>query len=211
MNVHGGAFEDGAIVSTRKLSAAALVLLSIRTAALANDDAPPSDDTIVNTVQCEAGRAGSRLIGLGFPANLRAAVSWANTKVEVASGGVGFNFWNWGGSGDVSREQTNKTLSSGLSFNLHPKNLSVCNGYKKDIIQEGVGVYDCLINQKLGSLRAAIDGGTGSASCQYDLKISKKLNGDLKLEIWGIVGLGPSGSWGNTYEYNFVVVAPSNR
>ena len=99
--------------------------------------------------------------------------------------------------------------SDGLPFNLHPGNLSVCTGYRKDIVPEGVGVYDCLINQKLPSLRVAVEGGAGSASCEYDIKISKKASTELNASIWGIADVGPSGSLGSIFDYYFLVAAPA--
>lgn len=187
----------------------AFVLTTLASLAWA-DDSPPSDEVIVNSVRCEAGRVGQQLIASGFPANLKAIVSWSKTRTESASGGLGFSFFHIGWSGDLGREQMDQLKSDGLLFNLHPANLAVCTGYKKDIIPEGLGVFDCLINQKLASLRIAVEGGAGSASCQYDVKISKKMNADLKATVWGIVEVGPSGSLGSIFDYNFLVAAPSS-
>lgn len=185
-----------------------LFSVTCASAAGAGNDAPPSDATLVNTVRCEAGRAGQFLISSGFPANLKVMVSWKNTNTQGASGGVGLKVFHFGGSGELSREETDELSSDGLSFNLNPANLAVCTGYKKDIIQEGVGVYDCLINRKQESLRAAVEGGTGSASCKHDVKVSKKASAELKVPIWGIVDFGPSGSLGSTFDYTFLIAAP---
>ena len=184
------------------------ISMAFASAAWANDDAPPSDGTIVNTVRCEAGRAGQYLIAAGLSANLKVIVSWTKTKTESAAAGLGLHIFHLGGSGDLSREDTSQLKSTGLSFNLHPANFAVCVGYKKDIIPEGVGVYDCLINQKLDSLRVAVEGGTGSASCQYEVKISKKVSADLNVPIWGVADFGSSGSLGSIFDYSFLVAAP---
>lgn len=170
----------------------------------------PSDDVIVNTIQCEAGRVGKQLATLKeFPANLKVIVSWTSSDATDAAGSLGFKFpiFNWGASGDLDKKDTDTLNSDGLSFNLHSDNLKVCKGYKKDIVKEGIGVYDCLIKRKLASLRAAVEGGTGSAGCKHQVTMSKKLSGNLKLNLWG-VDLGPSASWGHTYDFTFIIAAP---
>lgn len=179
--------------------------------ALASDQKPPSDPVLVHTVQCEAGRVGEYLVSHGFPANLKMAVSWDMSNVDESSGGWALGFWHWVSGGvEVSHQQTIKEGTHGLVFNLHPANLAVCGGFKKDIIREGVGVYDCLVSDKLESLRAAVSGGTGSAVCFRAVSIAKKLDGSVKLELWGVVDVGPSATWGNTYNYEFNVQAPAN-
>jgi hypothetical protein len=176
----------------------------------ANDEKPPNDSILVHSVQCEAGRVGQYLVTHGFPANLKMAVSWDMTNVNEVSSGVIVDFFHWiSGGGDLGRQLTIKEGTHGISFNLHPANLAVCDGYKKDIIQEGVGVYNCLVNDKLDSLRAAVDGGAGTAICFRAVSISKKLNGGVKLEIWGVAEIGTSASWGNTYNYEFNIAAPT--
>lgn len=177
--------------------------------ALANDGAP-ADAVIVHTVQCEAGRVGQQLISGGLPANLKVLISWNSTKVANNSFGGVFSFFHLGGSADLGREDIQQLMSTGLEFNLYPDNLAVCNGYKKDIIQEGIGVYDCLINQKLESLRVAVEGGAGSTGCKRQVTISKKVSGNLKLDIWG-VDLGPSASWGSSYAFTFQIAAPARK
>ena len=121
------------------------------TAALADNSSQPSDSIIVHTVQCEAGRAGAYLVANGFSANLKVSVSWTSKKdpgLIVRYDSQIFSYRRVLGS---SRQDIDQLMSNGLSFNLNPANLEVCNGYKKDILQEGVGLYDCLINQKLES------------------------------------------------------------
>ena len=174
-------------------------------AALADD--APSDDTIVNTIRCEAGRVGQQLISQGFPKNLKVIVSWTSTQTTDGSAGAGFKFFGSGLSGDLGRQELDQLSSDGLPFNLFPKNLEVCRGYNVEIIKDGVGVYDCLINKKLASLRAAVEGGSGSTGCRHQVTLSKKINGSLKLNIWG-ADLGPDASWGNAFVYDFVIAAP---
>jgi hypothetical protein len=182
----------------------------LATCALARDDGP-SDYTIVHTIQCEAGKVGERLKAEhDFPLNLKAVVSWTSTKTQDSSAGLGFKVFNFGASGDLGNEALEQLRSDGLRFNLNPQNLSVCRGYEKDIIKEGVGIYDCLINEKLASLRAAIEGGSGSASCRHQTTLSKKVSGNLRLDFWG-ADLGPSGSWGDTFVYTFDIAAPSPK
>ena len=191
----------------KRLSLALLTAVAFGSAAFANDDVP-SDAVIVHTVRCEAGRVGQQLMVLrGFPANLKMTVSWTSTKIQKSAFGVVLQFFHVGGSGELSRQEIDQLMSTGLSFNLYPANLEVCRGYRKDIIQEGIGVYDCLINHKLESLRAAVEGGSGSAGCRREVTISKKLNGELKLDVWG-VDLGPSASWGDSYAFTFDIAAP---
>jgi len=197
------------LTSRLVLFAIAALLASSATASAASDE--PSDDTIVNTIQCEAGRVGARLSQLqGFPANLKVLVSWKSAKTTSGSGGFQLNvpFLPIGGGGDLSHEDVDELKSDGLPFNLNSNNLSVCRGYKIDIIKEGIGVYDCLINKKLASLRTAVEGGEGSTGCHHQVTLAKKLKGSAKLGIWG-VSLGPEGSWGDTYLFDLIIAAPA--
>jgi hypothetical protein len=185
-----------------------VLLISISVIGWDCASAQPSDDTIIKTVQCEAGRIGERLRSAGgFPENLRVTVSWTGTKTRDAAAGFGFKLFGWGAQGDLSRQQINKLKTEGLPFNLHPDNLAVCRGYQIDIIKEGIGVYDCLVNQKLASLRVAAQEGSGSIGCESQATLTKKLSGNAKLNIWG-ADLGPSASWGDTYVFSFVIAAP---
>jgi hypothetical protein len=192
-------------VRARLVIWAAAILLAGWNAALADD--APSDDTIVNTIRCEAGRVGQQLSAQGFPKNLKVIVSWTSTQTTDGSAGGGFKFFGSGISGDLGRQELDQLSSDGLPFNLYPKNLEVCRGYNLGIIKEGVGVYDCLINKKLASLRVAVEGGSGSTGCRHQVTLSKKVNGSLKMNIWG-ADLGPEASWGDAFVYDFVIAAP---
>lgn len=179
---------------------------------LARADEPPSDNVFVHSVQCEAGRIGDRMRRAGLPQNLKVAVTWRFVRTTSEAGGLGltFPFFNFGGSGDLSMEQINRASSEGLAFNLHPENLAVCRGFRKDIVAEGVGLYDCLINRKFTSLQAAIAGGAGTAGCELERTFKKKASGNLRLNVWG-VDVGPSGSWGDAHTFSFVVAAPKRN
>lgn len=173
-------------------------------------NAQPSDEVIVNTLRCEAGRVGQKLAELkGFPSNLKAVVTWTSTKTRDGALGAGFKFpfLPFGGSGDLNRQDIDELQSDGLSFNLHPENLQVCRGYRVQIVREGMGLYDCIIAKKPASFRAAVEGGTGFASCKQQMTLAKKLSGNARLNIWG-VDLGPNASWGDTYLFKIVIAAP---
>jgi hypothetical protein len=187
----------------------ALVLAVVVSAVAWNDaSAQPSDRTIVKTIQCEAGKVGERLVAEGIPANLKVIVSWTSTKTRDGSAGAGIKFFSWGVSGDLSRQDIGEQKSESLLFNLHPKNLDVCRGYQVEIIKEGVGVYDCLVDQKLASLQVAVEEGSGSTGCRKQVTISKKAKGDARLNVWG-TDIGPSASLSDTFVYNFVIAAPA--
>jgi len=171
------------------------------------EDVP--DATMIHTLRCEAGRVGEKMARDGLPADQKAIVTWSSNRTKDGAGGVGFKvpFFTIGGSADLTSQDLDEANSNGLPFNLNIANKSVCTGFKKDIIKEGVGLYDCLVNKKYTSLQTAIEGGTGSTGCHHKITLAKKLSGSLKINVWGI-DAGPSGSWGDSNVYDIVIAAP---
>jgi len=170
------------------------------------------DRTMINTLKCEAGRVGQQMAAAGLPDNQKVLVTWKSTRTTSKAGGVGLKLpvFSIGGSGDLSKEDLNEASSEGLRFNLNKANAVVCASVKREIIPEGVGVYDCLFNRKFASLQVAIEQESGSTGCRHRTTLAKKLSGNLRLNAWG-VDVGPSGSWGDAYIYDVVIAAPVKK
>jgi hypothetical protein len=170
------------------------------------------DDIMINTLRCEAGKIGKKLQQAKLPLNQVMAVTWKDSRTNNGGfgGGFKFPFFDFGLSGELSREDLAEASSDGLTFNLHPDNLAVCTGYKKRIVKEGVGAYPCLGEQKYPSLSYALSRKAGSTGCHYKVSLVKKLSGSLKVPLWGLE-VGPSGSYGDTTGYDMVVAAPPKK
>jgi hypothetical protein len=168
----------------------------------------PDDETLVNTIQCEAGKAGVALGGATGPADkMKVVVSWVDTATNDWGGGLGFKipFFPFGGSGDLTSQEIESLESDGLRFNLHPDNQAACKN--KKIIRGSIGVYDCLVKKKRASFKAALAGGAGSATCRHQITITKKLSANARFLYW-FVDAGVNGSWGDSRLFKFVVAAP---
>jgi len=170
------------------------------------------DDIMINSLRCEAGKIGKKLQQAKLPLDKKMAVTWKDSRTNNGGIGGGFKFpiFDFGFSGDLSKEELNETSSEGITFNLHPDNYAVCGGYKKRIIPEGVGVYRCLGEQKYPTLSYALENSAGSVGCHYKVTLVKKLSGSLKVPVWG-VEVGPSGSYGDTSAYDMAVAAPPKK
>jgi len=170
------------------------------------------DATMINTLQCEAGRVALQMAKAGLAIDRKVTVSWTHTNTVNREGGIGLTFpvFSFGGSGDMSKEEVDELKSEGQQFNLHPDNYEkVCKVIKREIIKEGIGLYDCLVAKKFPTLKNSLSQGTGTASCKKRVTLSKKLKGNLRLQVWGI-DVGPSGSWGDIEVYEIAVAAPDH-
>jgi hypothetical protein len=167
------------------------------------------DKTMINTLRCEAGRIGEKMLVAKLPEDQQVIVTWKSTKTTSSAGGIGLKFpiFSFGGSGDLSKEDLDEANSEGLPFNLNRANAVVCRTVKREIIKEGVGLFSCLGEKKFDSLEYVIQGGVGSTGCHHKVTLAKKLSGNLRLNLWGI-DVGPSGSWGDSYIYDIVFAAP---
>lgn len=196
----------------RYLTFAAVFVCSFSTASACWAEEVP-DDIMINTVKCEAGKVAVRMVKAGMPNDKKVIVSWAHTKTIKREAGIGltFPFFSLGGAGDLSKEELHELKSDGQQFNLHPDNeKKVCRKIVNRIVREGVGVYDCLVEQKFATLGNSIEQGTGSASCKTTVTLSKKISGNLRVKLWG-VDAGPSGSWGDIEVYEIAIAAPNSK
>lgn len=171
------------------------------------------DDIMINTLRCEAGKIGRKLQRDKLPLNQVMVATWKDglTSNSGFGGGIKFPFFDFGLSGELSKEDLKEASSDGLTFNLHPDNYQVCKGFKRRIIKEGVGAYPCLGDQKYPSLAYALGQKMGSTGCHYKITLVKKLSGSLKVPLWGPIEAGPSGSYGDTTAYDMVVAAPPKK
>jgi hypothetical protein len=170
------------------------------------------DATIVHTILCEAGKVGRELARRKLPLNARVVVDWKEVDTTTGAGGIGASIPRLpiGASGDLSKAREESLKSSGIPFNLHPDNFAACTGYKVDIIQNGIGLYDCLIGKKLPTLEEALKQEEGTASCGSVVTIIKKASGNLRVRVLG-ADLGPSGSYENKNVVDTAFVAPSYK
>lgn len=170
---------------------------------------PPSDEVINNTLQCEAGRVGAALKKRNLPQDLQVAISWTISKTHDSGWGFGLKipFFEIGVDAGTTQQNLDEAISTGVPFNMHPDNVSVCRGYKIEIIKTGIGLQDCLLNKKFPSLRAVILGKSGTTGCHSKVTLTKKLSGSAKVPVW-VVAVGPSGNYGDTFVMDFTVVAP---
>lgn len=187
-----------------------LCFLFLTGAAAALDPSdPPSDEVLNNTLQCEAGQVGAELRRRKLPEDMKVAVSWTISKTEDTGWGFGAKvpLFDIGVDLGATRQQLDEALSTGIPFNLNQENKQVCRGYKIEIIKSGVGLSQCLI-KKMASLKNIVAGGSGTTGCRSKVTLVKKIGGSAKIPVWGVLTVGPSGSYGDTYVMDFTVVAP---
>ena len=168
------------------------------------------DSTILHTMQCEAGRVGQELAKRNLPLNARVVGEWKEVDSSTTAGGVGATVpgVGVGGSVDTSKGKE-RTLKSSIAFNLHPANYEVCTGYKVEIIQEGVGLYDCLMGDKFPTFEEALKQEEGTASCSSGVTVLKKATGSLRIKVLG--DIGPEGSYESKHVLDTAFVAPSYK
>lgn len=169
------------------------------------------DHVMINTIKCEAGRVAQKMVKAKLGNDKKLTVSWAHTQTIKREGGLGANFpfFNFGASGDLSKEDLRELKSDGQVFNLHPDNEVVCQKVRIERIREGIGVYECLYQRKFATLSNSVEQQAGTASCKKKITLSRKLSGNLRLKIWG-VDAGPSGSWGDIEVYEIAIAAPNH-
>jgi hypothetical protein len=171
-----------------------------------------ANSVIVNTLLCEAGKVGRELAKKNLPLNARVAVDWKVIDTTTAAGGVGVSIPGLpvGGSGDISQAREKSTKTVGVPFNLHPDNYAVCTGYKVDIVQGGIGLYDCLMGDNFPNLREALKQEEGTVSCGSVVTVTKKASGNLRFTVLG-ADLGPSGSYESKNVVDTAYAAPTYR
>jgi hypothetical protein len=174
--------------------------------------AEPADATIVHTILCEAGKIGQELAKRKLPVSSKVAVTWTETETTTSAGGVGATvpFIPIGGSVDLSKEQLNETSSTGLPFNLNPDNAIACTGYRREIVQGGIGLYDCLFEQKFTSLQIALQENDGSTGCKQTVTIVKKAGGNFRVKFAGF-DAGPTASYESKHVIDFAFAAPKEK
>ncbi|MFG1397896.1 hypothetical protein [Roseixanthobacter pseudopolyaromaticivorans] len=166
-------------------------------------------ETLSNTIKCEAGSFAKSIPHVAsLPGNkMKVKISFSESSTNSQSGGFDFKF-PWvvpvGGGGNLSREQLDKVSVDGISYNINPSNLINCN--KKNIIREGVGIFECLSKNK-ALFMDAVEGGEGSVSCSSQITATKSGSLNANLVIWTI-SVGPSGSASDSKTYTFLVAAP---
>jgi hypothetical protein len=183
---------------SRIFLAVAFSLLSLPYPAFALDpSAPPSDDLINNTFQCEAGRVGQALQKKGLAVNQKVAATWTISQTEESGWGFGVKvpIFDLGFDAGTAQQNLDEATSTGVPFNMHPDNLSVCRGYKIEIIKGGVGLADCFLNKKPTSLKNVLIGESGTTGCHSKVTLGRKIGGSGKFPVWG-VGIGPGGNYG---------------
>jgi hypothetical protein len=205
-------FREAALLF-RSFFAAVILLTGLCRSASAipfDPSAPPSDEVINNTLQCEAGRVGQALARKKLPLDKQVAASWTISETVDSGWGLGLKIviFEIGFDAGTTQQNLNEALSTGVPFNLHPDNVKVCSGYKVEIIRGGIGLSDCFLNKKATSLRNVLVGGSGTAGCHSKVTLARKLSGSAKIPLWGPVTAGPSGSYGKTFVVDFTVVAP---
>ncbi|MEP9366105.1 hypothetical protein [Xanthobacter sp. VNH20] len=166
-------------------------------------------ETLSNTIKCEAGSFAKSIPHVAsLPGNkMKVKVSFSQSSTNSKSGGFDLKF-PWlvpiGGGANLSREQLEKVSVDGITYNINPANLINCN--KKNIIKEGVGIFECL-SQNKALFMDAVEGGEGSVSCSSQITATKSGSLNANLTIWTI-SVGPSGSASNSTIYTFLVAAP---
>jgi hypothetical protein len=157
-------------------------------------------------------KSRSRTRKKNLPLNARVAVDWKVIDTTTAAGGVGVSIPGLpvGGSGDISQAREKSTKTVGVPFNLHPDNYAVCTGYKVDIVQGGIGLYDCLMGDNFPNLREALKQEEGTVSCGSVVTVTKKASGNLRFTVLG-ADLGPSGSYESKNVVDTAYAAPTYR
>ncbi|MFG1461502.1 hypothetical protein V5F77_01270 [Xanthobacter sp. DSM 24535] len=166
-------------------------------------------ETLSNTIKCEAGSFAKSIPNVAsLPGNkMKVKVSFSQNSTNSTSGGLDFKL-PWivpvGAGANLSREQLEKISVDGIPYNINPANLTNCN--KKNIIREGVGIFECLSRNK-PFFMDAVEGGEGSVSCSSQITATKSASLNANLVIWTI-SVGPSGSVSDSTTYTFLVAAP---
>lgn len=170
------------------------------------------NSTIVHTLICEAGRVGRELAKQKLPLNARVSVDWKVTDTTTAAGGVGASLPGIpiGASGDISKAREASTKTTGVPFNLHPDSYSACTGYKVEIVQGGVGLYDCLMGDNFATLQEALKQEEGTISCGSVVTVIKKGSGNLRIKAFG-ADVGPSGSYESKHVVDTAYAAPTYK
>jgi len=171
-----------------------------------------ADSTIVHTIRCEAGKVGRELAKRKLPLNARVVVDFKEVDTTTGAGGVGLSVPGLpvGASGDLSKTRERSLMSKGIPFNLHPDNFAACNGYKLEIIQDGIGLYECLIGNKFSSLQEAMQQEEGTTGCETLVTVIKKASGNLRVKFLG-GDVGPSGSYESKHVIDTAFAAPNYK
>ena len=171
-----------------------------------------ADKVIVHTLKCEAGRVGQVLAKNRLPLNSRVLVDWKEIETTTAGGGLGASIPGFplGGTVDLSKAREISLTSRAIPFNLHPANLAACDGYKIDIIAEGMGLFDCFTQRKAASLEEALNMEEGLTGCETTVTVVKKGGLNLRVKFFG-ADVGPNGSYESRHVLNTAMAAPSYK